>query len=149
MKMKKFLVALTALFATASSAFADNSQVVVINGQEVQKVATKITLSGDNATVTFSDGTSQTADMSAVTIYLNVATDIRRVETFSFNGIVGDELMLSNLTDGIGIELYDASGRKVQTATVSGTTLSMNVSSLRSGIYLLKAGNQIVKFMKK
>lgn len=149
MNMKKILISLVSLFAVSGTALADNTQTVIINGKTVDKVAASITVSGDNATVKFTDGTSETADMSAVTIYLNVATDIRRVQTFSYNGIIGDELMLSNLTSGSTVEIYDASGRKVQTATAGSTTLSMNVSSLRGGVYLLKAGNNIIKFMKK
>ena len=84
--MKKIVTLLLSLFLTVGTAFADNSQIVFINGQKVEKVATKITFNGDNAVVSFSDGSSQSADMSQVVIYLNVSTDIRKVETFNFNG---------------------------------------------------------------
>jgi hypothetical protein len=131
------------------TAFADNSQVVVINGQEVQKVSTKITFSGDNATVSFSDGSSQTADMAQVVIYLNVTTDIRKVETFSFNGLIGDVLTLSNVAEGTTVTIYDATGKVLQQVKATDTTLSLNTASLKNGVYVLKAGNQIVKFLKK
>ena len=147
--MKKIVTLLLSLFLTVGTAFADSSQVVVINGQEVQKVATKITFSGDNATVSFSDGSSQTADMAQVVINLNVTTDIRKVETFSFNGLIGDVLTLSNVAEGTTVTIYDATGKVLQQVKATDTTLSLNTASLKNGVYVLKAGNQIVKFLKK
>lgn len=147
--MKKIVTLLLSLFLTVGTAFADNSQIVIINGQEVEKVATKITFSGDNAVVSFSDGFSQSADMSQVVIYLNVSTDIRKVETFSFNGLIGDELHLSNIAEGTAVTIYDATGKVLQQVKATDTTLSLNTASLKSGVYVLKAGNQIVKFLKK
>ena len=147
--MKKIVTLLLSLFLTMGTAFADNSQIVFINGQKVEKVATKITFNGDNAVVTFSDGSSQSADMSQVVIYLNVSTDIRKVETFSFNGLIGDELHLSNIAEGTAVTIYDATGKVLQQVKATDTTLSLNTASLKNGVYVLKAGNQIVKFLKK
>ncbi len=147
--MKKIVTLLLSLFLTVGTAFADNSQVVIINGQEVEKVATKITFNGDNAVVTFSDGSSQSADMSQVVIYLNVSTDISKVQTFNFNGLIGDELHLSNIAEGTAVTIYDATGKVLQQVKATDTTLSLNTASLKNGVYVLKAGNQIVKFLKK
>ncbi len=147
--MKKIVTLLLSLFLTVGTAFADNSQIVIINGQKVEKVATKITFNGDNAVVSFSDGSSQSADMSQVVIYLNVSTDIRKVETFSFNGLIGDELHLSNIAEGTAVTIYDATGKVLQQVKATDTTLSLNTASLKNGVYVLKAGNQIVKFLKK
>lgn len=147
--MKKLFTVLFALVTIAGSAFADNSQIVIINGQEVEKFATKITFSGDNAIVTFSDGTTDTADMSNVVIYLNVSTDISKVQTFNYNGIIGDELHLSNIAEGTTVTIYDAAGKVQQQVKATDTTLSLNTASLKNGVYVLKAGNQIVKFLKK
>ena len=147
--MKKIVTLLLSLFLTVGTAFADNSQVVIINGQKVEKFATKITFSGDNAIVTFSDGTTDTADMSNVVIHLNVSTDISKVQTFNFNGLIGDELHLSNIAEGTAVTIYDATGKVLQQVKATDTTLSLNTASLKNGVYVLKAGNQIVKFLKK
>lgn len=147
--MKKIVTLLLSLFLTVGTAFADNSQVVIINGQEVEKFATKITFSGDNAIVTFSDGTTDTADMSNVVIYLNVSTDISKVQTFNYNGIIGDDIRLSNIAEETTVTIYDATGKVLQQVKATDTTLSLNTASLKNGVYVLKAGNQIVKFLKK
>ena len=147
--MKKIVTLLLSLFLTVGTAFADNSQVVIINGQKVEKVATKITFNGDNAVVSFSDGSSQSADMSQVVIYLNVSTDISKVQTFNYNGIIGDDIRLSNIAEGTTVTIYDATGKVLQQVKATDTTLSLNTASLKSGVYVLKAGNQIVKFLKK
>ena len=147
--MKKIVTLLLSLFLTVGTAFADNSQVVIINGQKVEKVATKITFNGDNAVVSFSDGSSQSADMSNVVIYLNVSTDISKVQTFNYNGIIGDDIRLSNIAEGTAVTIYDATGKVLQQVKATDTTLSLNTASLKNGVYVLKAGNQIVKFLKK
>lgn len=147
--MKKIVTLLLSLFLTVGTAFADNSQIVIINGQKVEKVATKITFNGDNAVVSFSDGSSQSADMSNVVIYLNVSTDISKVQTFNYNGIIGDDIRLSNIAEGTAVTIYDATGKVLQQVKATDTTLSLNTASLKSGVYVLKAGNQIVKFLKK
>ena len=87
--------------------------------------------------------------MSQVVIYLNVSTDIRKVETFNFNGLIGDELHLSNIAEGTAVTIYDATGKVLQQVKATDTTLSLNTASLKNGVYVLKAGNQIVKFLKK
>ncbi len=147
--MKKIVTLLLSLFLTVGTAFADNSQIVIINGQKVEKVATKITFNGDNAVVSFSDGSSQSADMSNVVIYLNVSTDISKVQTFNYNGIIGDDIRLSNIAEGTAVTIYDATGKVLQQVKATDTTLSLNTASLKNGVYVLKAGNQIVKFLKK
>ncbi len=147
--MKKIVTLLLSLFLTVGTAFADNSQIVIINGQKVEKVATKITFNGDNAVVSFSDGSSQSADMSQVVIYLNVSTDISKVQTFNYNGIIGDDIRLSNIAEGTTVTIYDATGKVLQQVKATDTTLSLNTASLKNGVYVLKAGNQIVKFLKK
>jgi hypothetical protein len=71
------------------------------------------------------------------------------VETFSFNGLIGDVLTLSNVAEGTTVTIYDATGKVLQQVKATDTTLSLNTASLKSGVYVLKAGNQIVKFLKK
>jgi hypothetical protein len=54
-------------------------------------------------------------------------------------------LDIDGLTAGAQVTIYDASGKDVITTNGS----NINVSGLRPGMYILKAGNQIVKFVKQ
>lgn len=62
----------TLLFALAvSPVLADDGETVTFGGTTVNKSATVITFSGDNLTLTYSDGTQQTASMEQVQISFN------------------------------------------------------------------------------
>ena len=146
MKRHYLLTLILALWAGVS-AFA--VQKLTINGENVEKTVTQITFDGDNVVLHFADATSQTADMDEVTIEMDVATGIDMVNNaFSLRGMVDGTLDISGLeTDAVSI--YDASGRMVLRAPVSGRNTMVDVNQLHSGMYILKAGNQIVKFMKR
>lgn len=146
MKKQSLLTLILALWAGVS-AFA--VQKLTINGENVEKTVTQITFDGDNVVLHFADATSQTTDMDGVTIEMDVATGIDMVNNaFSLKGMVDGTLDISGLeTDAVSI--YDASGRMVLRAPVSSGSIRMDVNQLHSGMYILKAGNQIVKFMKR
>jgi hypothetical protein len=60
---------------------------------------------------------------------------------------VGNQLLIEGLPVGTPVTIYDAQGKVVLRTQTSATSLP--VQSLRSGVYLLKANNQIVKFVKR
>lgn len=66
MRIKFFLFVLSALFAV--NAFADTDETITISGTAVSNFATRITFNGDNVTLSYADGTSQTEVMDNVKI---------------------------------------------------------------------------------
>lgn len=121
------------------------SQVLVINGEVVEKVVTKLTFDGDNVTLTFADSTTQTADMDAVSMQFTDVLAIRDIMAFQLKKTIDNQIDLSGLTPGTEVFIFDAAGKQVIRSKAS----LINVRSLKSGIYVLKAGNQIVKFVKR
>lgn len=146
--MKK-LYLLTLFLALLAGVNVFASQRLTINGETVEKAVAQITFDGDQVILHFTDATTQTADMDAVTLDIDVATGIDMVNgAFRLNGTVEGVLNINGLdTDAICI--YDASGRMVLRTRVSGSDATVEVNQLRQGMYILKAGNQIVKFMKR
>ena len=69
MKQTTIMSFLLTLFAL--SAMADSKETVTVNGSVVNKFATSITFDGDNVTLTYDDGTSQTTDMETTSIAFN------------------------------------------------------------------------------
>lgn len=129
----------------ASPIKADTTQTLIINGEPVEKVVTKITFNGDLAVLTFSDATEISEDMGNVILrFSSSPTSIKNVEAFQLNNVVGDNLDINGLAEGTKVVIYDTSGKDVITTNGS----NINVSSLKPGVYVLKAGNQIVKFVK-
>ena len=145
--MKKLLFLFSAaLLMLASPIKAETTQTLIINGEPVEKVVTKITFNGDLAVLTFSDATEISEDMGNVILrFSSSPTSIKNVEAFQLNNVVGDNLDINGLAEGTKVTIYDASGKDVITTNGS----NINVSGLKPGMYILKAGNQIVKFIKK
>lgn len=130
----------------ASPIKAVTTQTLIINGEPVEKVVTKITFNGDLAVLTFSDATEISEDMGNVILrFSSSPTSIKNVEAFQLNNVVGDNLDINGLAEGTKVVIYDASGKDVITTNGS----NINVSGLKPGMYILKAGNQIVKFVKQ
>ena len=145
--MKKLLFLFSAaLLMLASPIKAETTQTLIINGEPVEKIVTKITFEGDNAVLTFSDETNISEDMGNVILrFSSSPTSIKNVEAFQLNNVVGDNLDINGLAEGTKVVIYDASGKDIITTYGS----NINVNGLRPGIYILKAGNQIVKFVKQ
>lgn len=119
MKNKAFCALLAALLS-GSVACADTGQTVRVNGSEIDKFVTELTFSGDNVTMTFSDGT-QTEDMSLVTIDLTY-TDDTTTGVYEFeNKNTQDNLRVYNLNgqyvgnslEGLDKGVYVVNGKKV------------------------------------
>jgi hypothetical protein len=145
--MKKLiLVALTFLFAVGFTANAENKQTLTINGQVVEKLVTKITFDGDNVVLTFGDQSTQTADMS--TVKLSFAVD-GSTAIGTIKKEVENVLDINGLEPGTEVTIYDAQGKKMMSMRASEVRSVLNTSTLNSGVYLMKAGRQVVKFVKR
>ena len=145
--MKKLLLLFSAIMLMlVSPVKAGTTQTLIINGEVVEKVVTKITFEGDLAVLTFADETVVSEDMGNVIMrFMSSPTSIKNVEAFQLNKAVGDNLEIDGLVEGTQVQVFDASGKQVIVTYDS----TINVSSLMPGMYILKAGNQIIKFAKK
>ena len=145
--MRKILsVAAVLLLMSVSFAKAESKQTLTINGQTVESVVTRITFEGDNVVLHFKGGDSQTADMYAVVLGFEYSPT---TAISVLRGTVDNYLNLAGLDEGTVVSIYDAQGKLVRTTTVREAKAVLSVSTLRSGVYVLKAGRRIVKFNKK
>lgn len=87
--------------------------------------------------------------MNEVQIDFTVTNGINNLKTFTFNGIVDGQLNIAGLADGTPVAVYDISGKKVAGVRAAGKVTQLSVDGLIGGVYILKAGNQIVKFVKR
>lgn len=145
--MKKLLFLFSAaLLMLASPIKAETTQTLIINGEPVEKIVTKITFNGDHAVLTFSDATEISEDMGNIILrFSSSPTSIKDITTFQMNKAVDGELNIEGLPAGTQVVIFDASGKQLMATMAT----QINVSSLKSGVYVLKAGNQIVKFVKQ
>ena len=111
-------------------------------------MSSQITFSGDNVVLHF-DGTEETYPMDDVQIDFTSGAGIGNISTFKLNTFVDGQLNIAGLAAGTQVAVYDVSGKKLAQAQAEGGSTLVNVDNLNSGVYILKAGNQIVKFVKR
>ena len=114
---KTYLLLLASMFA--SVVFANNKQTVKVDGIVSDKTVTEITFDGDNVTLSYADKSSETKDMSLVSLSFSYdsTTEINKIEevkkslkgkVFNLNGqLVGNSL------DGLSKGIYIVNGKKV------------------------------------
>lgn len=116
--MNKFYFLLLAGLLSVN-AFAENKQTVTIDVQAVGKTVKEITFDGDNVILSYSDNTSDTKDMSLVSLAFTYdgTTGIDQVETtekalqgkvFNLNG-----QYVGTSTEGLAKGVYIVNGKKV------------------------------------
>ena len=115
--MKKYLFLLACMLTTA--VYADNRQTVKVDGQVIDKTITEITFEGDNVTLNYTDNSSDTMDMSLVSLSFTYgeSTGIGQVEqlkealqgkVYNLNG-----QLVGNSVEGLPKGVYIVNGKKV------------------------------------
>jgi len=160
--MKKrllFTVALTLWMGLGfTNAQSNNLIVKLTDGTEKSSALSsmsKITFSGTNMVLNYTDGTTGIFDESLVKkLVFNVVSAVEPVfeagsDLAVFPNPVSDYLQLKNAPDGeISYRIYGLDGAMQLAATLSGGSQQIDVTSLKKGFYVIKVNNQALKFLK-
>lgn len=151
--MRKFLSLLVALLTVFNSQAAG---VIKVNGEEIKKTPTLITLDYSKAgyiQVQFSDSSVVSYNMNLVEFCPNEVNAIQNTMKegtfFHIKGHVRDVLCLEGLTPEAEIAVYSANGEQKYLGKSNGENMSVDVSHLSRGVYVLRVGRQAVKFIKE
>ena len=151
--MRKFLSLLVALLTVFNSQAAG---VIKVNGEEIKKTPTLITLDYSRAgyiQVQFSDSSVVSYNMNLVEFCPNEVNAIQNTMKegtfFHIKGHVRDVLHLEGITSGAEIAVYSANGEQKYLGKSNGENMSVDVSHLSRGVYVLRVGRQTVKFIKE
>lgn len=151
--MRKFLSLLVALLTVFNSQAAG---VIKVNGEEIKKTPTIITLDYSKAgyiQVQFSDSSVVSYNMNLVEFCPNEVNAIQNTMKegtfFHIKGHVRDVLHLEGITSGAEIAVYSANGEQKYLGKSNGENMSVDVSHLSRGVYVLRVGRQAVKFIKE
>ncbi|MGX8683196.1 MAG: T9SS type A sorting domain-containing protein, partial [Bacteroidales bacterium] len=149
----KFLSLLVALLTVFNSQAAG---VIKVNGEEIKKTPTLITLDYSKAgyiQVQFSDSSVVSYNMNLVEFCPNEVNAIQNTMKegtfFHIKGHVRDVLHLEGITSGAEIAVYSANGEQKYLGKSNGENMSVDVSRLIRGVYVLRVGRQAVKFIKE
>ena len=151
--MRKLLLFIAVLLAVGSSRA---TGVFKVNGEVIKKTPTLITMDYSqigNRLVQFSDSSVVSYNMNLVEFCPNETNSIQNTKkegTFFFvKGHVRDILQLEGITPGAEIGIYAASGAQKYLGKSNSKNMSVDVSHLIRGVYLLRVGRQAVKFIKE
>ena len=151
--MRKFLSLLVALLTVFNSQAAG---VIKVNGEEIKKTPTLITLDYSKAgyiQVQFSDSSVVSYNMNLVEFCPNEVNAIQNTMKegtfFHIKGHVRDVLHLEGITSGAEIAVYSANGEQKYLGKSNGENMSVDVSHLSRGVYVLRVGRQAVQFIKE
>lgn len=103
-------------------AWADNNQTVVVGGTVVEKYVSQLTFDGHNVTITFEDGTTQTADMTSVSISLSY----------------------DDASSGIS-QIIPAEENVSRVYSVSGQYLGSSVETMPKGLYIVNGKKVVIR----
>lgn len=153
--MKRLILSLFAASALALTASAGVAK-VMINGSAVEKTPVALSFNDDKVTIHFGERDTMEANLDEVSISFadgsNLVNELSGANIFRFNGLVGDVLSISGIAPNAGVAIYDLSGKQVLAAQAkmqSAESLEINVAELPAGAYLLRVGNEVVKFIKR
>ncbi len=156
--MRKLLLTLAALYALGGAAQTESAVWAIQDpsgGTVVPVGSVGFLLSSDNQD-TFSiickDGTLVDG-LSTVNIVKTTPTGIGSAAvpaaTPQLSGSVAGRLSLTGCRAGTRVAVYDAAGRAVLATVAADGRADLDVSALASGLYVLKAGDTAIKFIKK
>lgn len=147
--MKKMLLSL-ALMLLGATVTANAAHTLTINGEEVQKTVSRVTFDGNNVVLHFNDGSeSQSHDMNSVALAFNNTTGIEEINVMEFTGVVNGILTLGGVEAGTLVEVYNINGMTVAAATATESTVTLDLNGIANGVYIVRAGNDCVKFVKR
>ena len=117
---KTYLVLLAGMLSTV--AYADNKQTVKIDGNVIDKVVTEITFEGDDVVLNYADNTSETKDMSLVTL------------SFSYSTTTGIS-QVEGIKQALQGKVYNLQGQCV----------GSSLQGLSKGVYIINGKKVIIK----
>lgn len=137
------------LMAAASVSAAAHT--LTIDGQKVEKTVATITFDGDNAILTFSDNSTSSHDLSSVSLDFSSDTHvgIADIAVGVLSVSVGESITLAGAPEGTPVKIYNMRGVAVKSITTLADETIIPLDGLEGGVYVLRCGNEIVKFVKR
>lgn len=147
--MKKKLTLLASLLIAASSVTAFAAAVFTVNGQKVEKAVVHLTFEGDKVLLNYEDNSSTSHEFEHLAIKFDGSSAIANVNFSQLSVTVGTSLEVNGVEPGTELRVYDVNGRLVAQQVATDSNAVVDLSANPSGVYILSAGTEIVKFVKR
>ncbi len=120
-----------------------------VNGSEISTIVVSITFDGDNAVLNFSDGTQSSHDMSTLEILFPEISTLIESNSYILSQMVHDQLVIDNCAGNQLVCIFDMAGRLMHQMRSEEGMFSIDVNHMNAGVYILKIGNEAVRFIKQ
>lgn len=147
--MKKTLTLTLCALIAGIAAWAAPVQTVTVNEEEISgKAVEQILFDCEKVTVVFDDG-STIDDVNTLKLLIG-ASGVSGAKFYEASvKVEGNSLTVKGLDGGNAISVFDAKGQQVATAQLQSEVASIDISNLSAGIYFVRSGKQVIKFLKK
>lgn len=126
----------------------NNYHNITINGKDIDKKVNQITFDGDKIFFHWSDG-STSREASKVIMDISDSSNINDIKIFSIGGFQGSDLIIDGLNPNQNLFIYDIYGKIMMRTIAIAARADLKINKLNTGIYLLKANDAVIKFVKK
>lgn len=145
--MKTPSILFACLLAGCLSASAAHT--LTIDGAKVLKSVATITFDGDKAILTFSDNTSAAHDLESVKLDFSATSALTDLHIGSLSVTVGSSILVSGIAEGTLMQVFDLKGSLVKSQVADAPECTLSLEGLQGGVYIFRADNEIVKFVKR
>ncbi len=126
----------------------NNSHDITINGKNIDKKVNQITFDGDKILFHWSDG-STSHEATKVIMDISNTNNINDIKIFSIGGFQDNDLIIDGLSPNQNLFIYDIYGKMMMRTIAIAAKTDLKIKNLNTGIYLLKANDAIIRFVKK
>ncbi len=129
-----------------------SEKIVRIEGQELQQELCRIHFSGDTAVLHFAQGDSLSTLCVLLSIEFTKESGLSPLSVSDFllaRQPIRDQVLLNNLEVGMDLVLYDIQGRLIKKQLATSDSEQIDLQGLPPGVYLLRAGKCLIRFVKQ
>ncbi|MDE6377962.1 MAG: T9SS type A sorting domain-containing protein, partial [Duncaniella sp.] len=144
--MKIKLLTLAAAMCVTALA---GAHTLTIDGAAVNKTVATITFDGDKAILTFGDASSSTHDLESVKLDFRSTSSLTDLSVGTLSVTVGSSIVVSGVAEGTLMQVYDMRGVLLKAQSADASECTVSLEGLDAGVYIFRAGNEVVKFVKR
>ncbi|MFW9600771.1 MAG: T9SS type A sorting domain-containing protein [Prevotella sp.] len=150
--MRKLLLSLLALFCCIIAKAEDKSLIITFNDNTTQtfvlSTLPQITMANNKMTILAGATTAEYDLYKIKTFIFSGTTSIRNIEDNSEIKTEGNKIIIEGTNANVRIFSIDGKSTTIKTTNTSNSTV-IDISSLNSGVYIIKANDKTVKISKQ
>lgn len=143
-----FIIIVTTMLVVFSANAEKPLPVISIDGCVPSKMVTSITYDQDKIVLTWNDNTVMSGQLSRLISDILSSDGLTNANIYSVNGIYAHKIHIRGLQKEYPLIVYALNGRIMERVELTSDICSLDISSLPTGVYVLRNNTSLVKFVK-